>query len=618
MIRIRELQFTSAMPIDVIDGPADGFLPVDKLNLLVGPNNAGKSRLLRKLFSSRSLQYRPTSVDLGKINALARDLRDELSELIRTARFFDFAELLHNARRFHQLDAFLLSTVPFTAVGELAERAAEVTADAPVQHGAGLPRVPVDELAARIRRLGERHLVHYRELTANWTTPDFVRVYVPVLRGARPLGTTDLYLDRTKSDYFPDHHDSLNAGSDTIFTGQSLYGIVREKILGDYPAREDLAAFAAVLADRIFRQAVTIVARQTDGMLTLKIGDRPDRAIHELGDGIQQIVILLFAAWFHRHRDLLLFIDEPELFLHPTLQRALTEIFSDDTFPRTQIFATTHSNHILDRSSAASYRSAVFMMAYDERAEYVQIRHVQAGDRRLLEALGVMTSSVFLTNCTIWVEGITDRMYLKRYLELVGNTDPDSVLIEDVHYSFVEYSGSNLEHWTEIAGSSNGIDVTRLCARMIVIADSDEGKEKKHERLRGWLDDRYIELPCREIENLLSEHVLRTVVEEYEKGTENIVSDPLPPYTREPLGTFIDAHVLKDVKRSRRYRASDEAPPRAYAERSGTIKTKVEFARVAVAAMHSIDVLTAHALELTRRVRAHILANNRCVIEPRT
>ena len=35
-----------------------------------------------------------------------------------------------------------------------------------------------------------------------------------------------------------------------------------------------------------------------------------------------------------------------------------------------------------------------------------------------MDSLGVRNSSVFLANSTIWIEGITDRLYLKKYMEV--------------------------------------------------------------------------------------------------------------------------------------------------------------------------------------------------------
>ena len=79
----------------------------------------------------------------------------------------------------------------------------------------------------------------------------------------------------------------------------------------------------------------------------------------------------------------------------------------------------------------------------------------------LLKELGVQNSSVFLTNATIWVEGITDRLYLraymKKYLSELKRSDTSkdkekflkySQLKEDIHYSFVEYQINHSSHFT--------------------------------------------------------------------------------------------------------------------------------------------------------------------------
>ena len=92
----------------------------------------------------------------------------------------------------------------------------------------------------------------------------------------------------------------------------------------------------------------------------------------------------------------------------------------------------------------------------DEENKYETVIKRCDGDRTILKTLGVSPSSVFLANCTIWIEGITDRLYfvqyLKKYLEELKTTDEDKWkdylrFIDGYHYAFVDYQGSNLEHW---------------------------------------------------------------------------------------------------------------------------------------------------------------------------
>jgi hypothetical protein len=96
---------------------------------------------------------------------------------------------------------------------------------------------------------------------------------------------------------------------------------------------------------------------------------------------------------------------------------------------------------------------------------------------------------------------------------------------EDRHYAFVEYSGSNLEHYSfkdkgedseQAEVKSNEVtSVPDLCARAIVIADGDIGNTGKGDRKESFaaqLVDRFIWLPAKEIENMIPEALMREQV----------------------------------------------------------------------------------------------------------
>ena len=84
-------------------------------------------------------------------------------------------------------------------------------------------------------------------------------------------------------------------------------------------------------------------------VLSIKIGDEHEKPIYELGDGIQSIIILTFYLFLHKNENLLVFIEEPEQYLHPGLQRKLIETFLyEEGFENFHFFFTTHSNHFLD------------------------------------------------------------------------------------------------------------------------------------------------------------------------------------------------------------------------------------------------------------------------------
>src|ERR1041384_4416314 len=103
------------------------------------------------------------------------------------------------------------------------------------------------------------------------------------------------------------------------------------------------------------------------------------------------------------------------------------------------------------RMSIFTFRKRFDDSTHNEKQAEFEIENVSSGDTSCLELLGVRNSSVFLSNFTIWVEGITDRRYPAHYLKLhvdhLRGTDTSvKDFREDLHYSFVEYGGANITH----------------------------------------------------------------------------------------------------------------------------------------------------------------------------
>src|SRR5690606_3258381 len=139
-----------------------------------------------------------------------------------------------------------------------------------------------------------------------------------------------------------------------------------------------------------------------------------------------------------------------ELYLHPGFQRLLIDAFVRNPEQPHQIFVATHSHHFLDltldRSACSFFRvTKDYKNLVAAGVPKHRITCVSDEGRHCLQDLGVWNSSVLLSNCTIWVEGTTDRRYLQRYLEIYqregGDLRADEPFVEDLHYSFVEYSG---------------------------------------------------------------------------------------------------------------------------------------------------------------------------------
>jgi len=276
-----------------------------------------------------------------------------------------------------------------------------------------------------------------------------------------------------------------------------------------------------------------------------------------------------------------------------------------EMFPNCQFFLTTHSNHFLDMTADFN-NIAVYQFKKDEsETGKFKVTNVQGLNEDILVQLGVLNSSVFLANCTIWVEGITDRIYIRKFLEIMLKDTPN--IREDIHYAFVEYGGNNITHWSFLDDEEENnpnINVDRLCGKVFLIADSDKKKEpsnrtkkhERHEKLQAKLGERFYLLKGVEIENILSKIVIGKTV--------NTLCNPEPPFVIEkddfiekPLGAFIDKQL-------------NGRAAKKFGAESGTIKDKVKFAKTAVTFISSREDLSEEAIELCQKIIAFIRKMN--------
>ena len=586
--------------------------PLAKLNVFVGANNSGKSRLMRAIASIEKLSVLPnfgafgSSVSYDEIHAFFSELKGQVLTELRNCGCTDVNGVRGKIEIF-PLGRFLVEG------GNQIEECIQVLEqmarwDRPTQWEGNGNHQGAQTAVANLQTIARKAIPKLPISEEARSIPQTKKLYIPTLRSLRDLGGGDGFGDRTKADYFS------NAGHVEIFTGRTLYSDIEQLVRGDLNQRATLRKFEAWLSETFFRgEAVTIIPRILQTTLTIKIGDEKEQPIHNLGDGIQAILILAFPLFVRENEHLLVFIEEPELFLHPWLQRVLLEMLHT-RFPRHQYFFTTHSNHFLDLTlEIESVSVFAFEKHLEEKSELEKpprytVTNVSRSDRRPLELLGVRNSSVLLTNCTIWVEGITDRRYLAHWISLYQQQIPESVpngkakyLKEDLHFSFVEYSGGNITHWSFL--DEEGTDVERLCGKLFLIADNDgadpeSARGKRHAKLAAKLGDSFCLLPTREIENLLTPEILKLVLEAYGEASDNLNEPKQEDYVAQKLGEFIEGKIIKDSAKKKR--------KGSYAGDSGTVSDKMKFSERAIAAMKSFDSLSLDAQELTKRVVAFI------------
>jgi hypothetical protein len=302
--------------------------------------------------------------------------------------------------------------------------------------------------------------------------------------------------------------------------------------------------------------------------------------------------------------------------LHLGYQRILMETFQREEFKHFQYFITTHSNHFLDITLDSNNISVytVEQSGSKNKKPTFTITNVENADTNVLALIGVQNSSVFLSNCTIWVEGITDRIYLRKYLEIIQK-DKVVQYKEDTHFSFVEYGGNNITHWSFLDSDDpnhKNILVDRLCGKLFLITDNDSTgfkmneqlpanatkKMKRLKQLQDKLGERFYCLAVREIENLLTPNVLKKVILDYEgrngeSDSINFSKLKYDNYKYKKIGNYIDSNVKYSNKQDL---------TRKYSSDSGTVNDKVNFAKKAVEYINDKNDISVDAIALTEKV----------------
>ncbi len=133
---------------------------------------------------------------------------------------------------------------------------------------------------------------------------------------------------------------------------------------------------------------------------------------------------------------------------------------------RSQLFITTHSSVIIDTPGAH-----VFGVHGAERGAVVRPLLTNQDRFEACRNLGYKASDLLQSNCVIWVEGPSDRIYLVDWLQ---RRAPG--LIEGVHFSIMFYGGRLISHLSASdSGSNELVELLPINRRCAILIDSDKG-----------------------------------------------------------------------------------------------------------------------------------------------
>lgn len=283
----------------------------------------------------------------------------------------------------------------------------------------------------------------------------------------------------------------------------------------------------------------------------LKERGRDKVPLSKSGSGVKTIILVLLNLLViplleeYKKKKIVYGFEELENNLHPALQRKIFDYIYDYAVKHdTYIFLTTHShiaiNAFYDKENAAIYHVI-------KEGKYSDVKRIESylDKAEILDDLDVRASDLLQSNGIIWVEGPSDRIYIKKWLEVFCNNQYQ----EGKHFQFLYYGGKLLSQYSaQEATELINIITTNRNAAIVMDSDKKYQGDRLREtkvRIRGEFEKLgmfWWVTKGKEIENYISKEALESMLKtKIEKQCEKYES--FPAYIAPLYGNFTGKKV---------------------------------------------------------------------------
>ena len=483
-------------------GLADVSFPVGDGAILVGKNNAGKSSILEAIgwFFRRNVSemLRRAGSDFPREDVYtwheADGVGEELEQFADTDAFPDLA------RSGEWLEGRVAQDIRITVAFS------DVPAMAFALHS--LPRQRVPDAATEEPLLVLQRRYSYGLLPAQMTFDSAqcvsrLRVLVEWPENWRDLDASEAF----STDYGAMLPDFVMLDARASDYGEWIQRAIAPLALRALRRRFEAKGVDIDTVEGIITEARSTVAEHVDRVLSEEVrGTATDRETpsvepgsqfdilgelarppqiqvpRSLGDGTQRRLLLAALRLYEKEElwgsddSLVLAIEEPELFLHPTAQRSLAGAIQELRKNGIQALVSTHSATMVDRASlddvlVVQNRKDILGNGY--RRTVTSARGKKNQFEAILRLLGHRTSDVLSTTCAVLVEGPSDAEILAIWATTLGHN------LEALGVLFVPCRGSS--NMTFYANADLFRQVGVPC---VAVLDGDFGNRQSFEIAR--------------------------------------------------------------------------------------------------------------------------------------
>lgn len=248
--------------------------------------------------------------------------------------------------------------------------------------------------------------------------------------------------------------------------------------------------------------------------------------LSDCGSGLKTVIatltLLHIIPFLTQENKFVYALEELENNMHPSLERKLLFHIKDYIMTNKDmlLFLTTHSNVVIDLFGNDN-NSQILRVTNDGHYSTVQKVDTWNDKKNLLDELGIKASDILQSNCIIWVEGPSDRIYINKWIQLFNTGSP---LQEGLDYQCVFYGGALLAHYS--ADDNGLINLLKVNKNSYVVMDSDKRssdgtlKQRVQEIAVAMPDNHWI-TAGKEIENYLPKEAIsayfgeETEIEQY-------------------------------------------------------------------------------------------------------